>query len=411
MREQRGSLWHKGPSWFLRYSDDVMVKGVGIVRKNICTKLEVPYGGEYKTKKSVRKFAKKILDPLNEGKLDVRSTMLVTEFVETAYLIGHVQKLRASTQKGYKDMYRDHIKARMGQLTLRSFRTVDGEQMLSAIARQTKLGRNTLKHLKSFLSGVFKEAKRLGVLDGLNPMQDTSLPVVAEPDATYAYSFAEIKAMVAKLPEPARTVVLTAGLTGLRKSELRGLTWGDYDGKELCVNHSVWNSHVSEPKTHSSKAPVPVIRQLAEALDAHRKRAGKLAQDHLPIFQSGNGSPLHLDNVARRVIQPAIEKCIRCRKPEAEHKPEGCIFELDQTLAWHGWHAFRRGIATNLHGLGVADTTIQRILRHSDVEVTRRIYIKPVKKLQTDAMEILSQNVGNFETCNATATPATGLVN
>jgi hypothetical protein len=26
---------------------------------------------------------------------------------------------------------------------------------------------------------------------------------------------------------------------------------------------------------------------------------------------------------------------------------------------WHGWHAFRRGLATNLHRLGVDDLTIQ----------------------------------------------------
>ena len=40
--------------------------------------------------------------------------------------------------------------------------------------------------------------------------------------------------MLATLKEPARTVVLTAALTGLRKSELRGLT-GGFDGKELTV--------------------------------------------------------------------------------------------------------------------------------------------------------------------------------
>jgi integrase len=45
-------------------------------------------------------------------------------------------------------------------------------------------------------------------------------------------------------------------------------------------------------------------------------------------------------------------------------------------LPWHGWHAARRGLATNLHQLKVQDITIQAILRHSDVAVTRRSYIK-----------------------------------
>jgi integrase len=59
--------------------------------------------------------------------------------------------------------------------------------------------------------------------------------------------------MLAVMPEPAWTVVLTAALTGLRKSELRGLAWDDFDGKELSVRHSVWNSIVSEPKNKSQQ--------------------------------------------------------------------------------------------------------------------------------------------------------------
>src|SRR5712691_7552943 len=128
----------------------------------------------------------------------------------------------------------------MGKLTLRVFRTVHGEQMLADIARQSNLGRSSLRHCKAFLSGAFKQAKRLGILDGVNPVLDVSIPRVPEPEQdTYAYSLSEIKSMLAVLPEPARTVVLTAAFTGLRKSELRGLAWEDFNGSELNVNRSV----------------------------------------------------------------------------------------------------------------------------------------------------------------------------
>lgn len=123
----------------------------------------------------------------------------------------------------------------MGKLTLRNFRTVHGETMLAKIAEQAGLGRSSLRHCKAFLSGAFKQAKRLGILDGLNPIQDVSIPRAPEPEETYAYSLDEIKTMLAALSEPAWTVVLTAALTGLRKSELRGLTWENFDGKELSV--------------------------------------------------------------------------------------------------------------------------------------------------------------------------------
>src|SRR5580704_15188233 len=108
---------------------------------------------------------------------------------------------------------------------------------------------------------------------------------------------------------------------------------------------SVWNSTVAEPKTRRSRAPIPVVRQLADALEAHKKRAGKFAQPDLPIFQAGNGKPLNLDNLARRVILPAVQICTKCRQSEADQEADAHAFELDKSLAWHGWHAFRRRLA------------------------------------------------------------------
>jgi len=55
-------------------------------------------------------------------------------------------------------------------------------------------------------------------------------------------------------------------------------------------------------------------------------------------------------------------------------------------IQWHGWHAFRRGLATNLHQLGVSDKIIQRILRHANVAVTQNCYIKTADSEVTDAM-------------------------
>jgi hypothetical protein len=43
---------------------------------------------------------------------------------------------------------------------------------------------------------VFKEAKRLGILDGVNPMQDVSVPKAPESPETYAYTLDEVKKML-----------------------------------------------------------------------------------------------------------------------------------------------------------------------------------------------------------------------
>jgi integrase len=392
MREQKGHLWRKGQSWFLRFCDDVMQPDGTVARKQVCKKLKVGFGGAYRTKKSVQGFVREILDPLNQGLLNAQSTMPVSEFVERVYFPEYVMKdLKPSTRKQYRDTWGDHLKGRIGSMTLRDFRTVHAQQLLADIARQSSLGRHSLKHIKSLLSGIFKQAKRLGILDGTNPIQDVSIPLVPEPEEdTYAYNLLEIKSMLAVLDEPARTVVLTAALSGLRKSELLGLRWQDFNGTELTVRRSVWNGIVGEPKTKRSKAPIPVVKQLADALEAHRLHAGILAQPDLPIFQSGNGKPLNLDNLASRVIRPmlAVSK-----------------------IEWHGWRAFRRGLATNLHALGVDDRTIQAILRHSNIGLTQGIYIKSLSADQVTAMDAIGEKLEKLATCNQLATPAIGPVN
>jgi integrase len=401
MREQRGYIFHQGSSWFVRYCDSVLQADGSTKRVQVCRKLNVPYCDQYRSKASVKPFAQEVLAPINNGTLNVQSTMPISDFVEKVYLVKYVQEqLRPSTRKSYRDIWESCLKGRIGKMTLRNFRTVHGEQMLADIARQTNLGKHSLKHIKSFMSGVFKQAKRLGILDGVNPMVDVSIPRSREPEETYAYSLPEIKAMLAELPEPTWTVVLTAALTGLRKGEIRGLAWEDFTGTELNVRRSVWNSTVSEPKTRRSQAAIPVVSQLADALNAHRTRAGKLAVGF--IFEGGTGQPLNLDNLARRVIQPRIEKCGICKLSKAEHKPEGHLFERDRTLPkWYGWHAFRRGLATNLHQLGVADKTIQAILRHSNVGLTMNVYVKSVSESQVTAMDSLSEKLG---ICNDVAT-------
>ncbi len=62
-------------------------------------------------------------------------------------------------------------------------------------------------------------------------------------------------------------------------------------------------------------------------------------------------------------------------------------------VEWVGWHGFRRGLASNLNRLGVDDSVIQAILRHSDVSVTQRCYIKTVPPDAVAAMRQLSAKV------------------
>jgi integrase len=64
-------------------------------------------------------------------------------------------------------------------------------------------------------------------------------------------------------------------------------------------------------------------------------------------------------------------------------------------VEWHGWHAFRRGLATNLYRIGVPARTIQAILRHSNVSTTLAFYVKTSGADAVAAMERLEKEMGN----------------
>lgn len=392
-KQQTGYLFHRGQSWHLRYYD---TDATG-QRVQKCEKLEVPRSGEYKTRSSVQPFVDKILKPLNGGMLVPQSTMRVSEFIEKVYLVEHVEKkLRPASRKQYNDIWDNHLKASMGDISLRKFRTFNGQAIMDKLAAKGTLGHSSLCHAKAFLSGTFKEALRRGYLEGYsgekhehaNPMQNVEVPGTERKRKPKSYyTLREIMTMLDFLPEPARTVVLVAAFTGLRKSELRGLAWADFSRRELNVNRSVWGTKklakkldpgssawggvASAPKTEASNAPIPLTDEVVEALEAHRLRSGILAQPDLPIFQAGNGQPLNLDNLARRIIAPVA--------------------------AWKGWHGFRRGLATNLHDAGEKDKDIQGIMRHSDLRTTMNIYVQSVPKSRVAAIKNLGETFANMQ--------------
>ncbi len=125
-----------------------------------------------------------------------------------------------------------------------------------------------------------------------------------------------------------------------------------------------------ETKTHEDEedpAVVPIIEPVRVVLDAIKPENASGW-----MFPNTIGGALDLDNLADRVIKP--------------------IFKANG-LKWKGWHAYRRGLATNLHELGVPDIVIQAILRHEDIRTTQRSNIKTVPQVVTAAMKRLEAQI------------------
>ena len=222
-------------------------------------------------------------------------------------------------------------------------------------------------------------------------MVTVPVPRAPEADHTYAYDLETVLSMLRLVPEPSRTVLAIAAFAGLRRGEIEGLLWESYDGETLKVTPAMWQGIAGEPNSKKSKASVPVITLLRNLLDQHRERCADPETGTMPetgiICKTRNGTPLSMNNLLNDQILPAIEKCMQCGINKEKHEPHDHEYQRDHSLPeWHGFHAFRRGLATNLHDLGVDDLTMQRILRRSDVSVTQRCYIKTLPQHTVEAM-------------------------
>lgn len=220
----------------------------GVPRWAKRSKKLAPFCDDYRTPASVKHLAAEHLAPQNARQTKPESTDTVEHFIQNTYLPHCKATLRASTHAGYTFLFK-HLKPHLGDKRLRDFEPVEGERLLNDFAAKRQRANTMLKNVKGFLSVTFRYAVRTGTIR-FNPMRESMLPKNGKPMAeTYAYSLSEIKAMLKALPEPARTVVLVAALTGLRMSEIRGLKWTDLDGDALHVRRSVWRTRGRSHRT------------------------------------------------------------------------------------------------------------------------------------------------------------------
>jgi integrase len=391
MRKQEGQIIRIGDRWYVRYWERRNVNGT-VERKRVTHFVGSVTTRGKRPPADIVTEAQRHMATVNSGTIPAERIVTICDFVERVYIPWIEQHKRPSTGKGYRDIWEDHLKPLCAEVWLKDTRTYHVQAWLNQIGSGT-LSRNTLKHIKSVVSGIFTLAKQQDYFQGENPARDSAVnPRAAEPQETYAYSLDEIQAILSLLPEPAATAFAAAAFMGLRHGEIQGLLWENYRDGELYVSRSIWNGRVSDPKTRKGRAPVPVIRQLADRLEMHRLRSGNPASG--PIFANAAGKPLALTSVVNRAILPTLNRCEACGKGESDHAGGDHTYQRDKGLPeWHGWHAARRGLGSNLYRLGVADMVIQRILRHANVSTTATYYIKTASYDVREAMVRLEKHI------------------
>jgi len=257
-----------------------------------------------------------------------------------------------------------YIEPRWGQYRLDAVRTMQVEEWLHSLplapASKTKL--------KSAFSVLYSHAIRYEWLT-FNPISKvrTSSMRLREKDVL---SPAEFQALLEQLSVRDRAMVLLAGSTGLRRSEMIALTWTDVNTLTLEVNvlRSCVRNRFGDTKTECSRRPVPLHPLvLAALLEWKEESLYKADADFLfPSIRLNGEKPLSPDSLLKRSIRPALVRA-------------GIVGKQI------GWHNFRHSLATNLRAMGVDIKVAQELLRHANSRTTLDIYTRAVSQQKRDA--------------------------
>ena len=148
-----------------------------------------------------------------------------------------------STITAYKNIIRKHIKSSIGHYKLKSITTLVLQEMINDIYVNYSFSKSFMKNILKVTKGAFKYAKVTAKLIQTDPAEDVRLPVMSS-DSDAEEIIILTKDAVNRILERFRGTpssyyaILTAYYTGLRVSEVYGLTWDcvDFENKKIIVN-------------------------------------------------------------------------------------------------------------------------------------------------------------------------------
>jgi integrase len=297
-----------------------------------------------------------------------KTSMTLSDFVRSQWKPNAALALKKSSMRIYTSQLDTHIFPALGSFPLSRIDRSVIEVCLSNLKRKGH-ATSTLRSVRATCSTVLQAAMERGLL-AKNPAHGIRIREADTKKERRFYSPSQMRKLVSALPEPCRSVVLTAVLTGLRIGEILALRWKRIDllrgTLEVAENYSC--GEFVTPKTKSSRRVIPISSSLSDVLKDLRGQSGQYLPDDL-VFKTSKGTPLNAKNLYNRQLAPA---CDAIKEPRIS------------------WHSFRHTHATLLGEVGGSLKTAQALLGHSDIETTLAVYTHAVPDAQRQAVERVS---------------------
>ena len=403
---QKGYLRAESRSWIGLWWEEVRLADGRLdwhrMSRAICptTRISKETGRTVKITKhdAQRIFQETVLDKLEIRTTNPQSLATLREFVDLKFRPTLILK-RRKTQEHWRNMLDNHVLPALGVKQLREIRPDAVEKLILAKLAEGKSSQ-TVWHIRTAISTLFKKAKRIGWYSGDLPTFGIEMPKLTHAERT-ALTREQAITLLEHLPFRLRAMVLVLALTGLRIGELCGLRWRrvsltdsvvQMDSEQLAartlavresfvrvygkqLDESEKGGQYQDVKTRKARREVPLIALVVKVLERVHAES-KFTGPNDPVFASRNGTPIDAHNELARKLKPILKAL---QMPEIS------------------WHDLRHTAATFADQAGLTEAERQRILGHSDERMTRHYtkahaeHVRLAMDKMADGLDVLDQ--------------------
>ncbi|WP_303341538.1 tyrosine-type recombinase/integrase [uncultured Duncaniella sp.] len=375
----------------------------------------------------------------NAGKVFVPSELSVADYLNYWIEKYAEMNLADATVAAYKNIIKNHIVPRIGGYKLKSIDTTTLQDMVNDIYVTRGFTRVFMNNIIKVLKGAFKYAKSTAKFIQDNPALDVSLPkgALLEPHKKTQYiskeAFTRLLERFKNSPYQYYALLISY-FTGLRVSEVYGLTWDciDLENRILIVNkaakkidgfdgnrnntraggirghaHTKW--YLGACKTLSSYRTINISEYLTNELKEYKASQEKNEVEY---------GDLYIKHYLKEETTKSNRKVYRIVSMDDSFGveiplPRVHLVMVKENGEFHGtdsmkypakiakyelgidfrFHALRHTHGTMLYENGVAVKDIQERLGHSTFSMTMDTYVENTKLIQDTTSKIIDDNI------------------
>lgn len=335
--------------------------------------------------------------------------------------------LKYHTIQAYQNIIKNHIKPKLGFYMLSQLTTSVIQEFINNIYLEKGFSKNFLKNILKVLKGSLGYATDVVGFIKVNPSLKVRLPKYDIPDSdpVYILSNEEVEKILERFSNNPCVyyAFLTTYYTGLRVSEVFGLTWDDIDfvkrtitvnknilkknqaggtKKRLISGNSTTVWYFGTCKTKGSYRTIEIGDTLLKALKKYKEEQIQNRKDYGDTYMKhykkivnnpyNNKPEIKIINAYAELEVPLEEvKLVFLKKNGVFEGTDSCKYPFKVIHYELGipcrFHDFRDTHATRLIEAGADIKAVSKRLGHSNIRTTYEIYVKVTTKMESDTVE------------------------